>query len=48
MHVESATLELCSDVIISMTQLVPDFKILTRYDDLYSMPAFAPPLYRRI
>ena len=36
--VDNLTVEQCSDVIVSLTRLVPDFKTLMRYDDLHSKP----------
>lgn len=31
-------MEQCSDVIVSLTKLVPDFKTLMRYEDLHEKP----------
>lgn len=36
--VDNLTVEQCSDVIVSLTNLVPDFKTLMRYEDLHSKP----------
>lgn len=36
--VDNLTIEQCSDVIVSLTRLVPDFKTLMRYEDLHSKP----------
>lgn len=37
--VDNLTVEQCSDVIVSLTHVVPDFKTVLRYDDLYSKPS---------
>ena len=36
--VDNLTVEQCSDVIVSLTRLVPDFKTLMRYEDLHNKP----------
>jgi hypothetical protein len=36
--VDNLTVEQCSDVIVSLTHLVPDFKTVLRYDDLFFKP----------
>jgi hypothetical protein len=36
--VDNLTVEQCSDVIVSITHLVPDFKTVLRYDDLFIKP----------
>ena len=36
---DNVTFEICSEVIISMSQIVPDFGIVFRFDDLYAKPA---------
>ena len=36
--VDNLTVEQCSDVIVSITHLVPDFKTVLRYDDLSIKP----------
>jgi len=54
LKVDDIILEQCSDVIVSLTHLVPDFKTMLRYDDLFSKPGnldlekklrFQAPLY---
>ena len=37
--VDNLTIEQCSDVIVSFSNLVPDFKTVLRYDDLYGKPS---------
>lgn len=36
--VDDVTSEQCSDVILSLSHIVPDFRIFFRYDDLYPKP----------
>ena len=36
--VDNLIVEQCSDVIVSLTGLVPDFKTVLRYDDLHPKP----------
>ena len=36
--VDNLIIEQCSDVLISLTRLVPDFKTIMRYEDLYVKP----------
>jgi hypothetical protein len=55
--VDNLTVELCSDVIVTLTNLVPDFKTVLRFDDLFIKPSkldlqkrmkyYAPLLYLR-
>ena len=37
-QIDNLTVEQCSDVIVSLTQMVPDFKTVFRYEDLYNKP----------
>jgi hypothetical protein len=37
--VDNLTIEQCSDVIVSFSNLVPDFKTVLRYDDLHDKPS---------
>mmetsp|Transcript_8327 Transcript_8327/g.13925 ORF Transcript_8327/g.13925 Transcript_8327/m.13925 type:complete len:349 (-) Transcript_8327:1193-2239(-) len=37
--IDNLTVEQCSDVIVSLTKIVPDFKTVLRYDDLFNKPA---------
>ena len=37
--VDNLTLEQCSDVIVSFSNLVPDFKTVLRFDDLFNKPS---------
>lgn len=36
--VDNLTVEQCSDVMVSFSNLVPDFKTILRFDDLYNKP----------
>lgn len=36
--IDNLTVEQCSDVIVSFSNLVPDFKTVLRFDDLYNKP----------
>lgn len=36
--IENLTVEQCSDVIVSLTHYVPDFKTVLRFDDLSNKP----------
>lgn len=36
--VDNLTMEQCSDVIVSLTKLVPDYRVVFRYDDLFAKP----------
>ena len=37
--VDNFMIEECSDAIFSLTQMIPDFKTVLRFDDLYPKPA---------
>ena len=37
-HIDNLTCEQCSDVIVSLTKIVPDFRIMFMYDDLFVKP----------
>jgi hypothetical protein len=37
-QIENFTIEQCSDVIVNITNMVPDFKTVLRFDDLYNKP----------
>ena len=37
--IDNFTVEQCSDIILSLTEIVPDFAIMFHYDDLYPKPA---------
>jgi hypothetical protein len=37
-NVDYLTMEQCSDVIVSLTNIVPDFRIVFRYDDIFPKP----------
>lgn len=37
-QIENFTIEQCSDVIVNITNMVPDFKTVLRFDDVYSKP----------
>jgi len=37
--IDNSTVEQCSDVIVSLTKIVPDYAIYFRYDDLFPKPA---------
>ena len=55
--VENFTIEQCSDVIVNITNMVPDYKTVLRFDDLFyknekidlqkKMKYYAPLLYLR-
>ena len=36
--IDNLTVEQCSDVIVSMTNMIPDFRTVMRYGDLYPKP----------
>ena len=36
--VDNLTVEQCSDVIVSMANLIPDYRTVLRYGDLYKKP----------
>ena len=38
--IDNLTVEQCSDVIVSMTNMIPDFRAVLRYDDLKSKPKY--------
>ena len=37
--IDNVMVEHCSDVILSLTHMVPDFKTFLRFDDLYAKPS---------
>jgi hypothetical protein len=37
--VDNLTMEQCSDVIVSFSNLVPDFKTVLRFDDIFNKPS---------
>ena len=37
-NIDNLTVEQCSDVIVALTQIIPDYRAILRYDDLFNKP----------
>lgn len=39
LKVDNLTVEQCSDVLVSMANLIPDYRTILRYDDIHQKPS---------
>ena len=39
LKIDNLTVEQCSDVLVSLANLIPDYRTVLRYDDLYQKPS---------